>query len=75
MNVQVRRRIPASPERVFAVLSDGWSYPLWVVGVTHMRAVDQGYPAVGTRLHHSVGTWPFHPHGRFRQPLTGHAAE
>jgi hypothetical protein len=23
-----------------------------------MRAVDQGYPAVGTRLHHSVGTWP-----------------
>ena len=58
MSVQVERWIPAPPERVYAVLADGWSYPLWVVGATHMRAVDDGYPAVGTRLHHSVGTWP-----------------
>ena len=54
----VRRTIPAPPARVFAVLADGWSYPLWVVGASHMRDVDAAWPAVGTRLHHSVGLWP-----------------
>jgi hypothetical protein len=56
--MQVDRFVPADPARVWRVLADGWSYPLWVVGATHMRAVDDGYPAVGTRLHHSVGVWP-----------------
>src|SRR3954470_528579 len=50
--------IESSPERVWRVLSDGWLYPLWVVGATHMRDVDDGYPAAGTKLHHSVGSWP-----------------
>jgi uncharacterized protein YndB with AHSA1/START domain len=50
--------IDAAPEEVFAVLSDGWSYPLWVVGATHMREVDEHWPAVGAQLHHSVGVWP-----------------
>lgn len=58
MSVRVHRRIPAAPERVFAALADGWSYPLWVVGATHMRDVDDTFPAVGSRLHHSVGAWP-----------------
>ena len=40
------------------MLSDGWLYALWVVGAARMREVDEGWPAVGTRLHHSVGTWP-----------------
>ena len=40
------------------MLSDGWLYALWVVGAARMRDVDEGWPAVGTRLHHSVGTWP-----------------
>ncbi len=40
------------------MLSDGWLYALWVVGAARMREVDAGWPAVGTRLHHSVGTWP-----------------
>jgi hypothetical protein len=40
------------------VLADGWSYPLWVVGATHMREVDEAWPAVGASLHHSVGSWP-----------------
>ena len=52
------RRIKATPEQVWDVLADGWLYPLWVVGASRMREVDDGWPAVGTRLHHSVGTWP-----------------
>ena len=48
----------ASPEQVWEVLSDGWLYPLWVVGATRMREVDDHWPQVGARLHHSVGTWP-----------------
>lgn len=56
--MQVDRFVPAEPAKVWKVLADGWTYPLWVVGATHMRAVDAGFPAVGTRLHHSVGAWP-----------------
>ncbi len=52
------RPVSATPEQVWAVLSDGWLYALWVVGAARMREVDAGWPAVGTRLHHSVGTWP-----------------
>jgi hypothetical protein len=48
----------ATPDQVWQVLSDGWLYPLWVVGASRMRDVDEGWPAPGTRLHHSVGTWP-----------------
>ncbi|MHA6782037.1 SRPBCC family protein [Pseudonocardia saturnea] len=55
---EVTRHIAAPPARVFATLADGWTYPLWVVGASHMRAVDPDYPAVGSRLHHSVGLWP-----------------
>ncbi|WP_210649897.1 SRPBCC family protein [Nocardioides sp. SYSU D00065] len=52
------RTIAASPERVWEVLSDGWLYPLFVVGASRMRDVDEAWPAVGSMLHHSVGTWP-----------------
>jgi uncharacterized protein YndB with AHSA1/START domain len=48
----------ASPQAVWDVLSDGWLYPLWVVGATRMREVDDHWPAVGSRLHHSIGVWP-----------------
>jgi uncharacterized protein YndB with AHSA1/START domain len=56
--VTEQRRLQCSPEQVFAVLNDGWTYPLWVVGASRMRDVDDGWPAPGTRLHHSVGVWP-----------------
>ncbi|MEU5696812.1 SRPBCC family protein [Actinosynnema sp. NPDC020468] len=56
--VEVSLHVSASPERVFAVLADGWSYAGWVVGAAHIRSVDAGWPAVGTRVHHSVGAWP-----------------
>ena len=52
------RTIAAAPEQVWSVLADGWLYPLFVVGAARMREVDDTWPAVGSRLHHSVGTWP-----------------
>jgi hypothetical protein len=54
----VRRDTEADPDAVWRVLADGWLYPSWVVGASRMRKVDAGWPAVGTKLHHSVGTWP-----------------
>jgi uncharacterized protein YndB with AHSA1/START domain len=52
------RIVAATPEQVWAVLADGWLYPLWVVGASRMREVDEHWPEAGARLHHSVGTWP-----------------
>ena len=52
------RMMQCSPQDVFAVLSDGWSYATWVVGAARIRDVDPGWPAVGTKIHHSVGLWP-----------------
>ena len=52
------RPVSATPEQVWSVLADGWLYALWVVGAARMRDVDEDWPAVGSRLHHSVGTWP-----------------
>ncbi len=54
----VMRDVDASPEQVWAVLEDGWPYPSWVVGASRMRAVDERFPAPGSRLHHSAGVWP-----------------
>ncbi len=48
----------ATPDEVWRVLADGWLYPLWVVGATRMRQVDDAWPAPGSRIHHSVGVWP-----------------
>jgi uncharacterized protein YndB with AHSA1/START domain len=56
--VTVDRVVEAEPRRVWEVLADGWLYPLWVVGASRMREVDDGWPGHGARLHHSVGTWP-----------------
>jgi hypothetical protein len=52
------RTVHATVDEVWAVLADGWLYPLWVVGASRMREVDEHWPAVGARLHHSVGSWP-----------------
>lgn len=54
----VTARIEAGPAEVFAVLADGWVYSGWVVGASHMRAVEAAWPAAGSRLHHSSGAWP-----------------
>jgi uncharacterized protein YndB with AHSA1/START domain len=54
----VTRELAATPAKVWEVLSDGWLYPVWVVGAARMREVDDHWPARGARLHHSVGNWP-----------------
>jgi hypothetical protein len=54
----VTTRVHASPGQVFDVLSDGWYYATWVVGTSHVRAVETGWPAVGSRLFHASGVWP-----------------
>jgi len=53
-----KRLVHATPDQVWSVLADGWLYPLWVVGASRMREVDEEWPEPGARLHHSVGTWP-----------------
>lgn len=51
-------RAACSAADVFAVLSDGWLYPTWVVGASRVRGVDASWPAPGAAIHHSIGVWP-----------------
>jgi uncharacterized protein YndB with AHSA1/START domain len=50
--------IEAPLARVFAVLSDGWYYSNWVVGTSHVQAVEAAWPAAGSKLFHVSGAWP-----------------
>lgn len=50
--------VDAPPDRVFAVLAEPQQYARWVVGVKDVRDADAAWPAIGTRLHHSVGFGP-----------------
>src|SRR5436309_139355 len=54
VNVVVQR----SPEQVWSVLADGTAYADWVVGTSEIRDVDDGWPAVGSALHYTVGFGP-----------------
>jgi uncharacterized protein YndB with AHSA1/START domain len=54
----VTTSVAAPPERVFQVLANGWYYSNWVVGTSHVRAVDAGWPEVGSKLFHASGIWP-----------------
>ena len=56
--VSVERVISASPGAVWRVLADGWAYANWVVGASAIRDVDDSWPLVDARIHHSVGAWP-----------------
>jgi hypothetical protein len=55
---RVEQDMSATPDEVWRVLADGWLYPVWVVGATRMREVDDRWPASGSMIHHSVGVWP-----------------
>lgn len=47
-----------TPDDVFEILADGWSFASWVVGAARIREVDDTWPRPGSRIHHSVGLWP-----------------
>jgi NAD(P)-dependent dehydrogenase (short-subunit alcohol dehydrogenase family)/uncharacterized protein YndB with AHSA1/START domain len=53
-----RVHVDASPDDVFAILADPTRYPEWVVGAAGIRDEDSEFPAVGSRFHHKVGSWP-----------------
>ena len=55
---EVSSHIGVPPSRVFAVLANGWLYSGWVVGTSHMRAVEPDWPQAGSRLFHATGAWP-----------------
>ncbi|NKE57157.1 SRPBCC family protein [Lentzea sp. PSKA42] len=55
---EVSLNVEAPIDAVWTVLADGWSYAGWVVGASHIRDVDTGWPKAGTHIHHSVGPWP-----------------
>jgi uncharacterized protein YndB with AHSA1/START domain len=68
------RLVHATPEDVWEVLADGWLYPLWVVGASRMRDVDESWPELGSRIQHSVGVWPalIDDHTRVLEVTPGH---
>lgn len=56
--ITISHEVRAPAAAVWDVLADGWLYPSWVVGAARMRDVDDTWPNVGAKLHHSVGNWP-----------------
>ena len=58
MATNSRTMAGVSPAQVFAVLRDGSTYAHWVVGTRAIRAVDAGWPEVGSALHYTVGYGP-----------------
>src|SRR5215207_9583002 len=50
--------MPVLPDAVWAVLARPESYAYWVVGSKLTRGADAGFPAVGTKLHHTIGVGP-----------------
>jgi len=52
------RVMTCTPDDVFEVLDDGWSFAGWVVGAARIREVDADWPHPGSKIHHSVGAWP-----------------
>jgi hypothetical protein len=56
--IRVDATVHAAPDAVWRILSDGWLYPLWVVGASRIREVDDSWPDPGSKIHHSVGLWP-----------------
>lgn len=50
--------IEATAEQVWAVLTDAYAFPDWVVGARRIRAVDEGWPQPGAAFYHEVGGWP-----------------
>ncbi|NMR21289.1 SRPBCC family protein [Cellulomonas fimi] len=56
--VTVERTFHCPPHAVLDVLADGWTYAIWVVGTSRIRAVDASWPSPGSQIAHSAGLWP-----------------
>jgi uncharacterized protein YndB with AHSA1/START domain len=50
--------MPVSPEAVWDVLADPDGYEYWVVGSKAIRDAEPGFPAPGTKFHHTIGFGP-----------------
>jgi uncharacterized protein YndB with AHSA1/START domain len=61
----VTRIVETTPDRVWEVLSDGWLFPLWVVGAARIRDVEETWPEVGSRAVPSCSPIPKEESGRF----------
>jgi uncharacterized protein YndB with AHSA1/START domain len=55
---RVVAQLQATPERVFAVLADPYSYADWIVGSDAIRDADATWPTPGSRFHHRIGIGP-----------------
>jgi uncharacterized protein YndB with AHSA1/START domain len=53
------RFMPVPPEAVWDVLADPASYGYWVVGSKVIRDAEPGWPAPGSKFHHTIGFGPF----------------
>lgn len=51
----VERTIGLPVHAVYAALTTPQTYPHWLVGCREIRAVDEGWPAVGSAFHHTIG--------------------
>ena len=50
--------MPVPPATVWAVLARPDAYGYWVVGSKRIRGADAAFPAVGAKLHHTIGVGP-----------------
>jgi uncharacterized protein YndB with AHSA1/START domain len=52
------RFMPVPPQAVWDALADPGGYAYWVVGSKQLRDADPGWPAPGSRFHHTIGMGP-----------------
>jgi uncharacterized protein YndB with AHSA1/START domain len=50
--------MPVPAQAVWEALSDPGDYAYWVVGSKEIRDADAGFPAPGTKFHHTLGFGP-----------------
>jgi uncharacterized protein YndB with AHSA1/START domain len=52
------RFMPVPPEAIWDALADPGNYGYWVVGSKLIRDAEPGWPAPGTKFHHTIGFGP-----------------
>src|SRR3954463_9739144 len=50
--------MPVPRRTVWEALADPYGYAYWVAGSKAVRDADPGWPAPGTRFHHTIGVGP-----------------